>query len=74
MNFLLQETGLNIKSCSLSHMKRELAKLKAKPDNCDNWRIQYLGKLLSLRGESHYRGDEFVVNEFSKLIDSICIN
>ena len=40
----------------------------------DTWRMQYLGKLVSLRGEHHYNGDEEGVCKLTPLIVSLCIS
>ena len=74
IKYIEEMTGLNPKYCSVSEMKKELSNLKISPDACDAWRIEYLRKLLSLKCESHYRGDDNTTNELNSLINSLCIN
>ena len=40
----------------------------------DMWRLDYLAKLLTERGEASYRVEDIVVVRLTALIDSLCIN
>ena len=66
-----RETGKDPVIASLAQLKFELQKKVA---SVDRWRVKYLTRLLSDRGEAHYRGDEEEVERLSVLIDSLCVN
>ena len=59
---------------SLVQIKCELKKKVASVPDMDRWRVKYLARLLSDRGEAHYGGDEEEVERLSVLIDSLCLN
>ena len=40
----------------------------------DMWRMKYLARLLSERGEAYYKSEEEEVLRLSGLINSLCIN
>ena len=43
-------------------------------EDCDKWRVKYLGTLLEHRQEWQYLGSEEEVEEIQKLVDSLCVN
>ena len=43
-------------------------------EDCDKWRIKYLGTLLEHRQEWQYLGSDEEVEEIQKLVDSLCVN
>ena len=74
MALLREETGLNSARASTVQVKEKLLRNTAEvPDN-DSWRLAYLGKLLTARGEGYYRAEEEEVERLTSLIDSLCIN
>ena len=72
--FLRRETGMDPVLASLPKLKCELQKRVASVPDVDRWRVKYLTRLLSDRGEDHYRGDEEEVERLSVLIDGLCVN
>ena len=63
-------TGANI-----DFIRRE--KLEKQVNNVpeeDLWRMKYLGRLLSEKGEAYYNSEEEEVLRLSGLINSLCIN
>ena len=71
IRFLMSETGLDVKA-GISQIKRTLTSKLSLPEDCDAWRLQYLGKLLTERGELYYRSED--TQHISDLVDSLCIN
>ena len=69
------ETGLlDPVSTGLGKVKEELQKVVAIVPDLDKWRLDYLTRLLTDRGEAYYRADEEEVIRLSSLIDSLCVN
>ena len=71
VRFLETETGLDLRS-GVSRIKRILTTKLCLPEDYDSWRLQYLGKLLTERGELYYRSED--ITHISELVDSLCIN
>ena len=68
------ETGMDPVNCCLGKLKQMLKfKISIAPD-MDRWRLEYLGKLLTMRGEASYMADTDEVLRLSSLVDSLCIN
>ena len=63
-------TGLD--PCFGSQVKKILGDKLAEVPQQDLWRISYLEKLLTERGEKHYGMDN--TTELTELIDSLCMN
>ena len=71
---LASETGLDPAQACMVHIKERLmSKTSSVPDR-DRWRLDFLAKLLVLRGEALYSVDDKEVQRLSGLIDSLCIN
>ena len=69
------ETGLSDPVWTgLGKVKEELQKVVAIVPDLDKWRLDYLTRLLTDRGEAYYRADEEEVIRLSSLIDSLCVN
>ena len=71
VRFLESDTGLDLRE-GVTKIKRALATKLCQSEYQDIWRIQYLGKLLTERGELHYLNED--TKEISDLVDSLCIN
>ena len=67
-------TGLDPRHASPNDIKTVSNMLRSEPDHIDSWRIPYLAKLLTWRGEKHFVSDDKLVSEFTNLINSLCIN
>ena len=74
VNFIRQQTGLDPTLNSPREMKQALSDTKSEPCISDQWRVNYLAKLLVERGEFHYWGDDRSANTITLLINSLCIN
>ena len=55
-------------------VREQLAKLVTTVPEEDKWRMMYLARLLSERGEAYYRSEEEEVIRLSGLVDSLCLN
>ena len=64
---------MNPVSCCIGKLKHVL-KLRITAADTDRWRLEYLGKLLTQRGEASYIEDTAEVLRLSSLIDSLSIN
>ena len=54
---ILRETGMSPVSCCIGKLKQVLKmRITTAPDT-DRWRLEYLGKLLTQRGEASYIAD-----------------
>ena len=61
-------------NCGLGKLKQMLKlRISITPD-MDRWRLEYLGKLLTMRGEASYMADSDEVLRLSSLVDGLCIN
>ena len=61
-------------SCCIGKLKQVLKlRITTAPDT-DRWRLEYLGKLLTQRGEASYMADTAEVLRLSSLIDSVSLN
>ena len=67
--FIRRETGMDPVLASLPQLKCELQRKLASVPDMDRWRVKYLTRLLSDRGEAHYRGDEEEVERLSVCLD-----
>ena len=71
---ILRETGMSPVSCCIGKLKQVLKlRITTAPDT-DRWRLEYLGKLLTQRGEASYMADTAEVLRLSSLIDSLSTN
>ena len=64
------ETKLDLWSASPRQVRKVLEEKVVKVPDRDKWRIGFLGRLLTERGDSFYRGEE--VQAITELIDSLC--
>ena len=71
---LRRQTGLDITLSSVGRVKEVLQGRLAAVPEADEWRMKYLARLLTERGEAHYRSDEEGVVRLSRLIDSLYCN
>jgi hypothetical protein len=69
-----QETGMDPISSFPWKVKLKLADNMSRVPEMDMWRLDYLAKLLTKRGEASYRVEDSVVVRLTALIDSLCIN
>ena len=69
-----RETGLNMEVSRTGQVREQLAKLVTTVPEGDKWRMMYLARLLSERGEAYYRSEEEDVIRLSGLVDSLCLN
>ena len=69
-----QETGLDPVSSSPWDVKKNFIENIARVPEVDQWRMDYLARLLTERGEASYRVEDTVVLRLSSLIDSLCVN
>ena len=58
----------------LGKIRKELQSKVASVPELDRWRLDYLDRLLTKRGEASYRTEDDEVQRLSDLIDSLCIN
>ena len=65
-------TGLDPWSCLGSQVRKVLDLKLAEMPQQDEWRLQYLGKLLEQRGQKYYQMED--TSELTELIDSLCVN
>ena len=68
------ETGLDPILSSLGKVKEQLKKKMASVPDMDQWRLVYLTRLLTERGEAFYKANDEEVLRLSSLIDSLCVN
>ena len=71
---LRQETGLDPVSSHSWDVKVKLMESAARVPEVDRWRMDYLARLLTERGEASYRVEDSVVLRLTALIDSLCVN
>ena len=71
---LRQETGLDPVSSHSWDVKVKLMESAARVPEVDRWRMDYLARLLTERGEASYRVEDSVVVRLTALIDSLCVN
>ena len=74
ITMIRQETGLEPVSSSPWKVKLKLLENMSRIANLDKWRVDYLAKLLTERGEAHYRVEDSAVLQLTALIDSLCTN
>eukprot|EP00092_Neocalanus_flemingeri_P052577 GFUD01061530.1.p1 GENE.GFUD01061530.1~~GFUD01061530.1.p1 ORF type:complete len:163 (-),score=41.16 GFUD01061530.1:111-599(-) len=71
-------TGTNVvllrQTTGLDPVTANLRKVRDKLSDLDEWRMDYLARLLTERGEAYYVTNNEEVARLSYLIDSICIN
>ena len=68
------ETGLHPVLTNIEQVRQKLMEKVAPVPEADQWRLHYLTKLLSQRGEAFYMADEDEVVRVTSLIDSLCVN
>ena len=73
LDLIRRETGLNMEVARTGQVREKLAKQATVPEE-DIWRMRYLARLLSERGEAYYKSEDEEVTRLSGLIDSLCIN
>ena len=71
---LRRKTGLDMTVASVSRVREVLQRGMAIVPEPDQWRMKYLARLLTKRGEAHYMSDEEGVIRLSSLIDILCCN
>ena len=71
---LRQEAGLDPVSSSSFYVRVKLMEGAAKVPEVDKWRMDYLARLLTERGEASYTVEGGVVVRLTALIDSLCVN
>ena len=71
---LRRKTGLDMSLTSVGRVKEVLRKEMTIVPEADHWRMKYLARLLTERGEAYYMSDEEGVVRLSSLIDSLCCN
>ena len=69
-----KKTGLDMTVACVGRVREVLQRWMAVVPKADNWRMKYLARLLTERGEAHYRSDEEEVVRLSRLIDSLYCN
>ena len=69
---LRRETGLDPVLASIGRVKEQLLKCVCSVPDIDQWRLDYLARLLSERGEAYYRAEDEEVTRLSSLVDSLC--
>ena len=67
-----RESGLSPLCSSMLQLKARLSETGATVPDGDQWRMQYLSRLLQERGEAFYEGEETL--EWTELINSLVIN
>ena len=55
-------------------VKVKLMESAARVPEVDRWRMDYLARLLTERGEASFRVEDSVVRRLTALIDSLCVN
>ena len=68
------ETRMDPVHDCLWKLKKMMQSRVASVPEVDEWRLDYLTKLLTQRGEASYRTEDDEVQRLSDLIDSLCIN
>ena len=63
-------TGANIDLIRRKKLEKQVNNV---PEE-DLWRMKYMGRLLSERGEAYYKSEEEEVLRLSGLINSLCVN
>ena len=71
---IVSETGLHPLYACLSKIRQQLYSKVARVPEMDRWRLDYLAKLLTQRGEALYRMKDSEVQRLTSLVDSLCIN
>ena len=74
ISLIRQDTGLDPVTSSPWEVKKRLLGNVASAPDTDEWRLSYLAKLLTDRGEASYREEDSAVLRLNGLIDSLCIN
>ena len=74
ISLIRQDTGLDPVTSSPWEVKKRLLGNVASAPDTDEWRLSYLAKLLTDRGEASYRVEDSAVLRLTGLIDSLCIN
>ena len=69
-----RETGLSMEVSKAGQVRDKLAKLEPAVPEGYMWRLRYLARMLSEKGEAYYRSEEEEVTRLSGPIDSLCIN
>ena len=72
--FVRSDTGLHPVLSSIVKIKQKLLEKVAPVPDINQWRLGFLSKLLSQRGEAYYRADDDEVARVTSLIDSLCVN
>ena len=72
--YIRRQTGLCASQCRSQDIKQKFIEGAVVPDDCDVWRVEYLGKLLASRGEYYYAGNNYLASEITTQINSLCIN
>ena len=71
---IASETGLHPVHACLSKIRQQLYSKVARAPDMDMWRLDYLSKLLTQRGEALYRMKDSEVQRLTSLVNSLCIN
>ena len=70
MSLIQTETSLNPSLVSSQAIKKAMVKAISPVPVTDSWRLPYLDKLLSARGEASYLGEDTAM--LTSYIDSLC--
>ena len=73
VRLLVDETGLDPWTGHSAGLKMEFHKT-VKVHGGEEWRLEYLRKLLEQRQTAHYKADDEEERRISKLINSLCVN
>jgi hypothetical protein len=75
VQLVMLESGCNVWTDSPGKVRAGLMKKETVAvEDCDQWRVKYLGTLLEHRQEWQYLGYEEEVEGIQKLVDSLCVN
>ena len=75
VHLVMLESGCNVWTDSPGKVRAGLMKKETVAvEDCDQWRVKYLGTLLEHRQEWQYLGYEEEVEGIQKLVDSLCVN
>ena len=74
LTLVRSDTWLHPVLSSIVKIKQNLLEKVAPVPETDQWRLGFLSKLLSQRGEAYYRADDDEVARVTSLIDSLCVN
>ena len=71
---IVSETGLHPLHACPCKIRHQLYSKVARVPEMDRWRLDYLAKLQTQRGEALYRMKDSEVQRLTSLVNSLCIN